>query len=417
MAKFIFLSLCVFFCCLAEGASNLNIYQQWSKLEFVFPTAQDKQKALTNGWYVEDDIVNPIDVDVHYNSTGGRTVFITVPRFDTGRPITLGTVDSQGRINAYPNYAWHDNQGSNCDGFTSVWRTAIDKCHRLWAIDAGKIGDNWVCPPKLVAFNLTTNELIFTHQFNGSSYITDSLYITPAVDVRNADCSNTFVYLADVTARSLGVVDVDKNVSWRITHRLFHPYPSAGTFVIDGDSFDLMDGVLGLALSPVKNNDRNLYFHALASVNENVVKTSVIRNSAFLENSEADPNSINVLPGRRSNQSAAEAMDSKGILYYGLMSPPSLWCWNSNTVFSQENFWPIGIDQETLQFASGVKVIVNSDGDEELWVMTSSFQRVMTGTMSANETNFRIHYGSLSKILKLSPCRSTINNPIKIITC
>lgn len=56
-----------------------------------------------------------------YNSR----IFVTIPRFDEGRPMTLGIVDGQGRIQAYPDYSWHDNQGQNCDGITSVFRVAV----------------------------------------------------------------------------------------------------------------------------------------------------------------------------------------------------------------------------------------------------------------------------------------------------
>lgn len=54
-------------------------------------------------------------------------IFVTNPRFDEGRPITLGTVDETGKIVAYPDYSWHDNQGFNCGGMTSVFRVAVSK--------------------------------------------------------------------------------------------------------------------------------------------------------------------------------------------------------------------------------------------------------------------------------------------------
>lgn len=66
-------------------------------------------------------------------------------------------------------------------------------------------------------------------------------------------------------------------------------------YYYSGESFDLMDGILGMALSPYRHGrERYLYFHALASHTENVVRTSVIRNDSFIHDSNADPNSINV---------------------------------------------------------------------------------------------------------------------------
>lgn len=52
-------------------------------------------------------------------------IFITIPRFDEGRPVTLGVLDQQGRVYGYPDYSWHDNQGHNCDGLTSVFRISV----------------------------------------------------------------------------------------------------------------------------------------------------------------------------------------------------------------------------------------------------------------------------------------------------
>lgn len=97
-------------------------------------------------------------------------------------------------------------------------------------------------------------------------------------------------------------------------------------------------------------------------------------------------------------------MDRNGILYFGLMDPPSIWCWNSATEFSQRNFHKVAVNQETLQFASGVKIVKNLKGEEELWVLTSSFQRVMTGSLDNSRTNFRIHAEKVPNVLRNSPC-------------
>lgn len=60
-----------------------------------------------------------------------------------------------------------------------------------------------------------------------------------------------------------------------------------------GESFDLMDGILGMALSPHKpGRERNLYFHALAATTENIVNTRVIRNDSYAESGMLDSNSV-----------------------------------------------------------------------------------------------------------------------------
>ncbi|XP_028174654.1 protein yellow-like isoform X1 [Ostrinia furnacalis] len=406
--RFFLLSYCLACCWPGLGAkSDLRVVRQWSELEFEFPNDTARQIATERRYYVPGNSV-PIDVDVQHRQGSQKSrIFVTVPRFDEGRPVTLGTVDELGRIVGYPDYAWNDNQGQNCDGLTSVFRVAIDQCDRLWVMDAGKIGDLQYCPPQLLAFDLNTDQLIYRHVVNASNYIGTSLFITPVVDVRGTagNCQDTFVYIADVSGFGMLVVDVANDRSWRVTHRLMFPYPSHGTFTIDGESFDLMDGILGMALSPYREGrDRYLYFHALASITENVVRTKVLRNDSFIHDVNAAPDSINVFPDERPNQSAAEAMDDNGILYFGLMDPPSIWCWNSATRFEPRNFHKVAVNQETLQFASGVKVVKNLKGEQELWVLTSSFQRVMTGTLDSSRVNFRIHAEKIPTLLANSPC-------------
>lgn len=129
-------------------------------------------------------------------------------------------------------------------------------------------------------FSLRDNKLITLYKFPEHQYKDeDSLFVTVAIDVRDTtnNCKDTFAYIADVTGFALIVYDFRNSRSWRINNNLFYPYPPYGTFNIKGDTFDLMDGILGLALGPIQNGDRILYFHSLASRVESWVPTSIIR--------------------------------------------------------------------------------------------------------------------------------------------
>lgn len=61
----------------------------------------------------------------------------------------------------------------------------------------------------------------------------------------------------------------------------------------------------------------------------------------------------------RSSQSAAQAMDENGVLYFGLMSDLAIGCWNSKNYpeFGGNNIEIIARNSDTLQFISGLKVI------------------------------------------------------------
>ena len=108
-------------------------------------------------------------------------IFVTIPRFKVGVPVTLGTIApiAGALIQPYPDYSWHSSHGANCDGITSVLRIAIDECRRLWVLDTGKIGEIQHCPPQMLIFDLNSNQLIKRYKFPQSQYKTASLFITP----------------------------------------------------------------------------------------------------------------------------------------------------------------------------------------------------------------------------------------------
>lgn len=61
--------------------------------------------------------------------------------------------------------------------------------------------------------------------------------------------------------------------------------------------------------------------------------------------------------GERSSQSAAEAIDVNGIAYFGTMHDTAINCWDTSTDYNSANIGVVAEDSNTLQFASGVKVI------------------------------------------------------------
>uniref|UniRef100_A0A6B2EEC6 Putative major royal jelly protein n=1 Tax=Phlebotomus kandelakii TaxID=1109342 RepID=A0A6B2EEC6_9DIPT len=419
------------------GVSKLKSVAEWKDLEYEFPTASDRRNAIVQGHYVQGNGV-PIDVDIAYRSNGASLIFVTVPRFISGIPITLGTITSMSTSNgpmirAYPHYSWQNSHGDQCDDITSVFRVTVDNCKRLWVLDTGKIGEEQKCPPQLLVFDLNNDCLIHRYRIPKDQYTNGgSLLVTSVVDVRNplpGRCDQTMVYIADVTAFGIIVYDFKRQKSWRVQNKLMYPHPKFGTFNIKGDTFDLMDGILGLAISPpvtrtqrggyglfypsygndIYNNilpqtDRLLFFHALASATENAIPLSLLDNSTIWQ---SDPNSI---PrsfreiGYRGTQSAAEAVDQHGNLFFGLMNPIAIACWDTNTEYDKRNIKIVAQNDDTLQFTSGLKVVKNGRGEEELWVLTCRFQKTMAGTRNFRETNFRIQALQINQLLGGTRC-------------
>ncbi|XP_059622549.1 major royal jelly protein 1-like [Phlebotomus argentipes] len=423
------------------GSSPLKKVAEWYDLEYEFPTAMDRQNAIIQKKYIPGNGV-PIDVDVAYRNMGGSLIFVTVPRFTNGIPVTLGTISGMSTsmgpmIRAYPDYASQSSHGARCDGITSVFRVSVDKCKRLWVLDTGRIGDDVLCQPQILVYDLNTDYKLRQYRIPMSQVTKSSLLVTSVVDVRNSGCDQTMVYIADVTGFGLIVYDYKRNKSWRVNNKLFYPHPKFGTFTIKGESFDLMDGVLGLAISPpvsrtqrggyglffppygdpydyqnsvLPPTDRLLFFHALASATENAVPLSLLDNSTIWENNPDDmPRSFREI-GYRGTQSAAEAVDQHGNLFFGLMNPIAIACWDTNTEYNKQNIKIVAQSDDTLQFVSGLKIVMNGRGEEELWVMTCRFQKTMTGTRNFRELNFRIMALQVNQLLGGTRCSGRETN-------
>lgn len=75
-------------------------------------------------------------------------------------------------------------------------------------------------------------------------------------------------------------------------------------------------------------------------------------------------------------------------------------------VFKRVKFLHFGLqdivayNREKLQFASGVKIIPSniSGKDEEIWMVTNRFQKIMAGTMKFNEVNFRVMRANVNQL-------------------
>lgn len=108
-----------------------------------------------------------------------------------------------------------------------------------------------MCPPKIMVFDLYTDNLIMKYVFPDDVLEVDSLLVTIALDTRSIHCRDTFAYIADVSGFGLIVFDSKAHHSWRVRSNYFYPYPLHGTINVAGSEFDLMDGVVGLALGPI----------------------------------------------------------------------------------------------------------------------------------------------------------------------
>lgn len=57
----------------------------------------------------------------------------------------------------------------------------IDKCDRLWVLDAGQINGEWKCGPQLLAFDLNSDKLIRRYKIPENQVMNDTILVTPVI--------------------------------------------------------------------------------------------------------------------------------------------------------------------------------------------------------------------------------------------
>ncbi|XP_004530124.1 protein yellow isoform X2 [Ceratitis capitata] len=385
---------------------DLETVYQWKQLVYGFATPADRQHAQSNGYLVPEN-GTPIDVATHQQAKGSR-VFVTIPRFQTGIPYTLAVVSDSNEANGpvlqpYPDYSYHNAHGRDCNKITSAFRVAITECNQMFVIDSGVIGMTQHCPPQLLVFDLNTDTLYHRYRFESSMYVPiASLLITPLVVVQDPPpkgrCRRLHVYIADVTHHGLVIYDSELNTAWRAENKFMYPDPDHGQHTIAGDNFILMDGMFALA-----TDQRQLYFHPLASISEYAVPLSVLNNrTMWMDNLEAMPEAFRLV-GRRSSECAAQAMDSHRNLYCVTFNPIKLIRWNPSKPYNVKYEIEVPADPQLLEFVSGMKVFKNDAGKEELWMISNRYQKVATGTLTDSEVNFRVVRRPLDDIQSQHP--------------
>ena len=377
---------------------QMNVTYEWKYFDFVFDNETQRQEAIASGQYNHTKCF-AIDVDRWRDLT-----FVTIIR-DEGVPSSLNVISKKigaggYLLRPYPDWSWTK---TDCSGITSVYRVAIDCCNRLWVLDTGEIGGKAVCPPQLFAFDLETSALLervtIAHDVAVNSTSGKGLLVTPIVQTFGGRCEETYVYMADVTGYALLFYNHRTHTTRRFTSSalVYDPQLSSTTYTIEGQSFTLEDGPVGMALSPMT---QKLYFSPMSSYNMGSIETDAVITAQ--NNDLPFKEYRNVLP----TQSSAKAMTNEGTLFLGLVNNTSIGCWHEFMPLEEKYIVPISHNSETLQFTSGMKVKTDESflGKEMLIVLTNRYQKIATDTMNFSEVNFRILSASVKHMVIGTPC-------------
>ncbi|XP_022225079.2 protein yellow [Drosophila obscura] len=410
------LGVCIWFL-LAASAQHVqrqaldNVFQAYN-LELAFPSQLERERVLREGLYDPANVI-PIDVDVYYkHGDPTPSIFVTIPRFGKGVPYSLAYVTNELTPNGtllqpYPSYEWHKTHGADCNGLTSVYRTQIDDCGRLWILDSGEIDFVQLCAPQLYAIDLESGKVVHQYRMPKRLYKEGvSRFVTPTIELDSHNCDVGFVYMADSIGDGIVVYDVAAQQSWRIENKYTYPHPDFGTFTIAKESFQLWDGTVSTTLTPhALGVKRMLYFHSLSSDWQMAIPLDVVNNGSNwkLNDVSAALDQFVVL-GKRGSQCVAAAMSETGMLLCGLVKPASILAWNTQTPYTHQNLVMLIEDEERLQFTSGLKIVRNHEGKEELWALSNRLQKAFGAGLNFKEINFRIQKCGVQELLSGGPC-------------
>ncbi|XP_058808632.1 protein yellow-like [Phymastichus coffea] len=362
------------------SADVLETIAQWPLLEFAFPY----DPAFLDLFQPENVVPTGLEV-------GWHRIFVATPRLRAGVPATLGFVPrdmplgSSPHLQAYPSWDWHSaGKGDfNCSKLISVYRVRADRCNRLWVLDSGintSIDDFTVlCPPKILIFDLQTDQLVRIITFPRENVRPNSLFTNLVIDDTTATtCDDVYVYITDTTGPGLVVLEGATDRSWRFLHSSMFPNPDMAQYQIGRDTFELFDGIVGIAFSPRLGS---VYYQPLATDRLYSVPASALR--------AGPPAFGDVLPvtliGRKSSQGIGLSVDPRDdTIIFAPLSETAVAAWQPQTNTQRI----LAYSPEQLQFAAEVRWVERDSGN--VWALSTRFQKFFQKTINARDMNLRI---------------------------
>lgn len=189
---------------------------------------------------------------------------------------------------------------------------------------------------------------------------------------------------------------------WTFTHNFFYLDPLHGDFNIAGQKFQWRDGVFSVTLGAYQaDGNREAYFHAMASLNEYVVSTKVLKNATNAARGYHGDDFKFLGRRQEYGQSNMHAFDeSTGVVFYAEVARNAVGCWNSGEEFSQEKHDIVLRDDEQMVYPSDLTV----DDEGNVWVLSNRIPQFVYARLNESEYNFKVWKGKASEIIQKTKC-------------
>lgn len=305
---------------------------QWSYLNFTWPSVMEYHNAITSLRYIPEN--NAMAGIKYYNNR----MYVALPRFRKGTPITLAFVPLKAKsktnplLRPYPN--WSMNAQKNCSTLQNVNGMEIDRHGVMWVIDGVRTNGLTKCPPKIVLLDLKAGgKVVQSYNFPSDVSLHHGSLLSDIVIDEN---DGGFAYITDNSLQDPGIIVYSRhaNKGWKVRDATMFAEMDAAEFTVDGLLNDDLMPVDGIALSPSpkrRNADRLVYYSALSSFSIYAISSGILKDEKLVKSGNWRRDIE--LVGRKQSQSDGLTMDSKGNLYYGMLSSYAIGKWNTNKPF------------------------------------------------------------------------------------
>ena len=145
-----------------------------------------------------------------------------------------------------------------------------------------------------------------------------------------------------------------------------------------------------------------MYFNSLASFYQKFTDTDGLKRGDISD--LVVYQSLN----KRISQAGVQAISKTGALFFQLAELTALACWNIEKPFIDDNIVILALDEENLQYISGMKVIENANGHEEIWLNTNRLQKTINNSRKLEDINFRLIRGMVDHLIEGTACERSL---------
>ena len=196
-----------------------------------------------------------------------------------------------------------------------------------------------------------------------------------------------YTYISDASDTDPGLIVYSwkENRPWKVRDsRSMRSDPGVRSLSFNGVYVDINWNIAGLALSPISySGERRLYYSPVSSYSLFSIPTSVLKDEI---RAVGDVSAYVQTHGRKTSISEGMAMDSRGVLYYGLLGENAIAKWDTNLPF-EGNQQTIAQDNKLLQWPASFgfdSQLMN------LTVVSNRLQNFLAGRVRLDEPNCRI---------------------------